>query len=138
MIKNKLINNNMNKNINFNINMNNKISNMNNTNPINFLNNNNIMNNINMFDANISNFNNNNQNESKIILYFIFEAKKNKIFIDVNENEIFQNIIKKLEEKYEWLKSIQNRIYIYNGGVINYSLSIKDLKIVDNSEITIK
>ena len=125
---------------------------MNNTNNAGMNNMNNVaMNNMNNMGMNINNKNaqmmNNNGNMNNkttnvnktIFLTFTFEAYNKQIFIDVDENEIFQNLIKELEDKYNWLKSIKNRSYFYQSQQIkNLNLSIKELNIPDNSNIIIK
>ena len=72
------------------------------------------------------------------VLYFTIKKNKKQIYIDSYENEQFKSVIQNLEVKYNWLKSIHNKIYKYNGKEIhNFDLSNKDLEICDNSKIII-
>ena len=125
-INNNLINNNM------NIKMNNFLCN--NMNMINNLN-------INNMNFNMNNFNNKNNNipllkSKNIFLTFILNGKQ--IFIESNENEIFKDIISKLEKKYNWVKSINKKAYFYNNKEITMqNLTLKQLNIPDNSIIYI-
>ena len=96
----------------------------------------------NIFQANNNNGNIENkapdENKKTIFLKFTFEEYNKQIFIDVDENEKFKNLIIELEEKYRWLRTIKNRTYFYLNKQINENLSIKELNIVDNSNIIIK
>ena len=105
-----------------------------NNNMNNNVNNNEKGNNINNNNANLDN-----NNKSNIILTFTFESYDKQIVSEVNENETFENIIKDLEEKYFWFGYMQNKSYFYQKEQItNFNLSIKELNIVDKSNIIIK
>ena len=133
------------------MNMNN--NNMMNTNNIyRSINNFNNMNNMNMNNSsNYGNVNNNynksqyNQpaqfhlkNEGIIFVIFTFKKNEKQIFINVDENETFGNAIRKLEVKYNWLKLISGKIYLYNNiEISNFNLTLKQLNIGDNSNISI-
>ena len=132
--------NNMNMNIkkgNFfynNVNMNNNLFN----NNMNFNMNNNFYNN--NMNFNMNNFNNKKNNipllkSQNIFLTFILNGKQ--LFIESNQNEIFQVIISKLEKKYNWVKNINKKAYLYNNQVINIQNTLKQLNIPDNSTIYI-
>ena len=129
MNNNNFNNNNMNMNNN-NMNMNNNFNNYN-------MNNNNFNNNMNF---NMNNFNNNKNNipllkSQNIFLTFILNGKQ--LFIESNQNEIFQVIISKLEKKYNWVKNINKKAYFYNNQIINIQNTLKQLNILDNSIIYI-
>ena len=71
---------------------------------------------------------------------FTFKKYNKQIFIDVDDNDIFQNVIIELEEKYDWLKPINGRKYFLNNREIKrneFSKTVKNLGIVDNSNIVI-
>jgi bacterioferritin (cytochrome b1) len=77
-------------------------------------------------------------NEKIVFLTFTFEKYQKNIFIDVNGNDKFEEVIKKLEEKYSWLTTIKNKIYIYgNAEIKNYNMTLNELGIVDNSDIKV-
>ena len=65
------------------------------------------------------------------------ENSLKQIFIEVNEDEIFKDIIDKLEEKYNWLKINENKKYYFNNIIINKNKSIKNLNIKNNDNIMI-
>ena len=129
------MNNNMNMN-NMNNNYNNNMNNNINMNNMNFMNNNIMSHNIN----NIYNIGDNTQlNNKNIFLTFTFEKFNKQIFIDVNGNEKFFEVIKQLEEKYFWFKKANKSSFYYKGKIINnYNLTINQLGIGNNSDITIK
>ena len=156
-------NNNINMNSfnNNNINMNNMNNNFNN-NMFNMANFNNIGNNMILNQNNnsknygsaqnnngniISNNNNSGNNKTyakkddkNIFLTFTFSKNHKQIFIDVNENDIFENVIRELEEKYSWLQTFQYKTYFLDNKEIkkeDFSKTVKNLKIVDNSNIVI-
>ncbi len=136
------MNNNMKMSLINNIGMNNmnNFNNQNNMNNFNNFNNMNIMNNNNNLGQN--NLVNNNYNAPKekiIMVIFTFEKYGKQVFIDINENEKFINMIKELEEKYSWIQSLKGKKYFLNEKEIkNKDLSLKNLGIYDNSEIIIK
>ena len=144
---------NMNNQMNFN-NMNNKI-NFNNSNNFNNqigFNINNLQNNIALNNNNINtnnttnnnNINNKNQNQqilegNIIFVSFTFIKNRKQIYIDVNENETFENAIKLLDKKYTWFPLTENKIYFFKDKQItNYKMTLKNLGIEDSSDVTIK
>ena len=81
----------------------------------------------------------NNSQQNIIMIIFTFEQYGKQIFIDMDENELFKNTINELEEKYNWLKSLNGKKFIFNGREItNQDISLKDLGIKDNSSIIIQ
>ena len=144
---------NMNNQMNFN-NMNNKI-NFNNSNNFNNqigFNINNLQNNIALNNNNINinntmnnnNINNKNQNQqilegNIIFVSFTFIKNRKQIYIDVNENETFENAIKLLDKKYTWFPLTENKIYfLKDKQITNYKMTLKNLGIEDSSDVTIK
>ena len=82
--------------------------------------------------------NNTKLNEQIVFLTFTFEKYNKNIFIEVDGNDKFNEVIQKLEEKYSWLTTINNKIYYYNGNQIpNFNLTLNELGIVDNSDIKV-
>ena len=133
-----LINNN-NYNMNNNINYINTNTNNNKINDMNYINNNN-NNFINVADNMIKN-NDIDNSENFICIIFSFEKYNKQIFIDADENLEFREVIELLEEKYNWLRYIKERTYIFKnkeieGEKMNYS--IKKLGICSNDLISIK
>ena len=59
------------------------------------------------------------------------------MYLDVNGNEIFSDIIMNLEEKYSFLKGMKNKQYFYKNKEIDLNKTINSLNIKDNSDITI-
>ena len=148
------LNNNNNINCNMSNNMENNNWNMNNNIILNNINNNydiGINNNLNnnMFNSmnnlsSMNNFNNNVQSpqnynsDNTIFVTFTFKKNKKQIYVDVNENETFANALKELEDKYNWMKSISNKTFVFNNKKItNYNKTLKQLRIGDNSDILI-
>ena len=142
--------NNMNNNMNImnNNNLNMKINNSYNNNGIvNFNNNfnNNISNNSNNQNNNIISQNNNSGNNNKsiqkdIFLTFTFQKYNKQIFLDINANDTFSNILEELTEKYNWLNSIKGKKYFLNEREIKeneFSKTAESLGIKDNSNIVI-
>jgi len=127
----------------YNINNNNKIFN-NNMNSINNNFSNMNINNINSNFNNNFNFNNNNINYNQndnlenIHLNFIFKEYKKKIYLDINENELFSNTINQLEDKYQWLRRINGKQYFFHKNQIAQNKTIKEIGLVNNSNISIK
>ena len=119
------------------------------------INNNNLLLNENKFDKNSektnaksngskinNNINNNNngnenENEEEINLYFIFKNGK-ELYLDVKKSLPFSEVIKKLEEKYLWLKdNIKIKEYQFNGKKIDKNQIVKYIGLEDESEINI-
>ena len=68
-----------------------------------------------------------------------FIKNRKQIYIDVNENETFENAIKLLDKKYTWFPLTENKIYFFKDKEItNYKLTLKNLGIEDSSDVTIK
>jgi hypothetical protein len=80
---------------------------------------------------------NKNNNNNMIFLTFTFKKYNKQIFIDVLENILFSQVIKELEDKYNWLKKIKNKLYYLDGNELDKNKYIKDLGIKDNSDITV-
>ena len=149
-----------NMNVANNMNMGNNMNNGNKMNMIgnniNIANNMNNGNNINIQQFPQDQFNNNqnqvpNQNQQNaakneidpknlIFITFTFEQNKKQIYIDADKNETFNNVLLQLEEKYNWLRNIKKKTYIFKGKPIperNYSETLQQLQIKDNSDISI-
>ena len=140
MNNNMLLFNNINQNNMMKFNMLNNFFNMNNLKAMNSKSN---KININMMKNlyNLYDIENNNTllNIKTIFLTFTFEKYNKQIFIDVKGNEKFGDVINQLEEKYSWFKNVKNKFYYFKGKAIdNYNLSLDQLEIGDNSDITIK
>ena len=67
-----------------------------------------------------------------VILYFLYNGKE--LFIDVKEKMIFEEVIKELFEKYNYLKG-QYTYQMENGKAINLKKSIKENGIKSESKI---
>ena len=127
--------------MNYPMNMNNQMNNQMNMNkfntPIN-----NMKVNTNMVLNNINKNNNNNfqdEDENTIFVTFTFDINKKQIYLDVNENRTFENVISLLQDKYNWFGMIKNKKYFFNNQEItNYKLSLKNLGIKESSDIIIK
>ena len=132
-----MLNNNMNKNNN-NMNMNN--INNNNMNNMNYNMNNNINNNMNISNKNDPNLaGNNDPKQPTIFVTFTIEKYNKQVYMDINNNETFVNLKTQLEEKYNWLQSIPNKKYFFNGkDITSKNSTIKKLGLIDNSDIIIK
>ena len=155
--KNININNNFANNINMNNDINNKYNNSNNKmfNNLNNMNFNNMKNYnaINMSEnknlKGINNIQNNNilNSQSNLMsfsqnnltyLTFTFEKYNKNIFIEVDGNDKFIEVIKKLEEKYSWLKTINTKLYFYDEKQIeNFNMTLNELGIVEDSDIKV-
>ena len=147
-INNNINNNPFNMNINNNINnmnwnMNNQNANiMNNNLLINQNNNNNFNNNNLLMNQNNNNFRNQEKPKPKgtiIFITFTFEKNKEQIYLDADDGESFENILLQLEDKYNWLRKIINRTYFLESKpIVNHKLTLKQLGIVENSDISIR
>ena len=126
------------KNFNYKENMNNIDNSNNNTNYINNnINNNNYYNNNN----NINNNNTNYNNDDEICLYFRFIQNQKELYIEVNENEIFENIIKKLVSKYDTLDNSIINEYSFNfkkKKIVDFKKTAKQLGLINDSYIEVK
>ena len=110
--------------------------NFNNMNNMNFMNMSFNNNNVNINNSNILLSNNNNLGNKEVFLTFNFKKNNKQCFITVKGNDKFIEVIRKLEEKYKWLKEDQNQTYYYqNQQITNINSSLNDLGIIDNSYI---
>ena len=76
-------------------------------------------------------------NPDLIFIKFAFKKVK-QIYIDVDKNSKFKDVLFQLEDKYEWLKDIQNKYYIFNDKKIeDFNQNIFELGIKDSSDIFI-
>ena len=76
-------------------------------------------------------------NPDLIFIKFTFKKVK-QIYIDVDKNSKFKDVLSQLEDKYEWLKDIENKYYIFNDKKIeDFNQNILDLGIKDSSDIFI-
>ena len=129
---NMIINNqNLIKNNNFANNMSNNMliqnnSNNNNVNQMNINNNNNLPKNSNLTKT-----------KGKDMTIFFRLKNDQQFYIDVDETEIFKEVVKKLKEKNKELKDINIKEYRLNNKKIKKKRSIKDLGIQNNSLIDI-
>ncbi len=118
---NSIFKNSINRSMNKNINNNNNI------------NTNNNINNINNINKSINNI--------EICLYFQIIENMKEFYIEVNENEIFENIIKKLIMKYKnYNPDIENMInnskFMFNNiEISDFSKSAKELKLFNKCYI---
>ena len=83
----------------------------------------------------------NQNNENSIFVTFTFKKNKKQLYIDVDKNETFLGALTILEDKYEWLKTIDNKKYYFKGEYIpqsKFNQKICQLGIEDNSDIFIK
>ena len=131
---NKMFNNlNIYSNMNFNNMKNYNAINMSenkNLKGINNIQNNNILNS----QSNLMSFSQNNLT----YLTFTFEKYNKNIFIEVDGNDKFIEVIKKLEKKYIWLETIKNKLYIYDKKQIgNFNLTLNELGIVEDLVIKV-
>ena len=117
-----------------------KLNQKNNNNYINNnINNNNYYNNNNIINNNINNINYNNDKE--ICLYFRFVENQKELYIEGNENEAFENIIKKLISKHDTLDNNfinEYSFYFNNKEIINFKNTAKQLGLIDDSYILVK
>ena len=76
-------------------------------------------------------------NPDLIFIKFTFKKVK-QIYIDVDKNSKFKDVLSQLEDKYEWLKDIENKYYIFNDKKIeDFNQNIFELGIKDSSDIFI-
>ena len=81
--------------------------------------------------------NNKNENEEEITLFFIFKNGK-ELYLDVKKSLPFSEVIKKLKEKYLWLKdNINIKEFQFKGKKISEKKIVKDIGLKDESEINI-
>ena len=150
MMNNNMMNINiMNKNMMNNNMMNNNLMNIN---IMNNMMNNNMMN-INIMNNNMNSYKNNNVNsqennnydtimeekeEKDIFLTFTFKEKNEQVYMDVNYDEKFSDIIIKLKNKYQWMKDIQiNKYLIKKKEIKDINKTIRELGLDNNYDITV-
>ena len=75
-------------------------------------------------------------NNDEITLYFNFRNDK-QIYIDVDKNIKFSEVIDRLKEKYEWLKPMKILGFMINGRKIDPNKSCAENRIEDSSKILI-
>ena len=92
----------------------------------------------NIYLANNNNlYNNMQENKDDIItLYFEFSNKK-QIYIYVNSNSYFRDVIRELREKYSWLNDLQIIDYKYNEKSVDYNKTLEENLIKDSSVIKV-
>ena len=78
----------------------------------------------------------NNVNNDLITLYFNFQNEK-QIYIDINKNTKFKEVINQLTEKYEWLSSIHIRSFMLGRNEIDENKSCVENGLEDSSKIDI-
>ena len=123
----------------------NKMSNNVDNNMINYINNNNI--NHSNINNHLNNFNNlqhqqKNKNISDvrdIFLLFTVSYNKRQIFLEVNSNMIFLDVVKELINKYSWLKiNINNTTFTREKDKISIDKTIEENGLKSNDEIIIE
>ena len=103
--------------------------------------NNNFNFNNNMINNNKANNQKNNNNRVKdIFLTFTFEKYNKQNFLEVNGADLFTDVCAELEDKYSWLKDLNNRMYYYfkNTNITKQKISVNKFGLKDNSNIVIK
>ena len=150
MNSNNMLNQNNFNNINNQMNMNNQKNNqINNQMNMNNSNNNNMNVKTDMVLQCLKNYNPNNNNTifgnpfkeegNTIFITFTFEKNGKQIYLDANENNSFENTLQVLLFKYNWLQTLNNKRYFFeNKEITNSKLSLKNLGIIDSSDIIIK
>ena len=150
MNSNNMLNQNNFNNINNQMNMNNQKNNqINNQMNMNNFNNNNMNVKTDMVLQCLKNYNPNNNNTifgnpfkeegNTIFITFTFEKNGKQIYLDANENNSFENTLQVLLFKYNWLQTLNNKRYFFeNKEITNSKLSLKNLGIIDSSDIIIK
>ena len=136
---NMFMNNNMNMMMNNQnlINNNNFHNNMRNNMLIQNNSNNNNMNQMNINNNNLQKNSNLTKTKGKDMTIFFKLKNDQQFYIDVDETEIFKDVVKKLKEKNKELKDINIKEYRLNNKKIKKKRSIKDLGIQNNSLIDI-
>ena len=76
--------------------------------------------------------------EKEIFLTFTFKKRNEQVYIDVNGDEIFSDVIKKLEMKYQWMKDIPDKTYLYKNKKLDIKKSINNLGLKNNYDITVE
>ena len=94
-------------------------------------------NNLNLLKDKENSINDNGEENGEITLYFNFKNGK-ELYLDVQENYLFEKVIKNLKDKYLWLKNINVIDYYFNDRRIKKDKTVKDNGLKDNSTIFIK
>ena len=76
------------------------------------------------------------ENRDKITIYFFLTNGK-QIYIDINKNTKFYEVINQLKEKYEWLYSVKIKRFIYNNKEIDFGKTCEENGIKDSALISI-
>ena len=74
---------------------------------------------------------------NQITLYFHFSNGK-PLYLDINPNIYFKDVVKELYSKYLWLNSIVIICYIFEGKEISFDKKVQEIGLKDNSIILIK
>jgi len=75
-------------------------------------------------------------NDKNITLLFKFSNEK-ELYLDVKESDSFEEVIKELIYKYDWVKNIKIVNYTFNGKKIDLKKTVKENGLRDNSYIMI-
>ena len=86
---------------------------------------------------NYNNFDNNKNEDEQITLFFYFSNNK-KLYIDVDTNLSFKQVVEELHSKYLWLKNIEIISFLFEGKKISFDKTVKEIGLKDNSIILIK
>ena len=78
----------------------------------------------------------NKEKENKINLIFKLNEKKN-LYLDINKNKKFKEMIEILKNKYLWLKYFKNINFIFKENVISKNKTIEEIGLENNSIISI-
>ena len=76
------------------------------------------------------------ENTNEITIYFDFKNGK-QIYIDTDKNTKFSIVLEELKEKYEWLKNIKIKCFLYNNKEVDLNKSCEQNNIVDSAKISI-
>jgi len=91
-----------------------------------FMNNNNVT----------KNENNINDESEEITLFFVFSNEK-EIYLDVKQSYTFKEVIKQLSNKYDWVTKLKIINYKFNGKIIDYNKTVKEIGLKDKSKIKV-
>ena len=86
------------------------------------------------YNNNIDNYSN--STKDNITLLFKFSNGKD-LYLDVEENITFNEVIKELKKKYLWLNDIKIKNFFFNGKIIPTQKTLKEIGIKDGSLIII-
>ena len=132
------MNNNINNNMNYNMNNNNFGYNMNNNMNYNINNNtnNNTNNSLQKNNLTITLNDEKSDNSNIICLKFNFQKFNKELYLDIDQNEKFSKAIENLEDKYRWLKQLDNLQFLYDNKLLRKDKTVrnnglKDLCIID-------